>query len=114
MAGILSMQSSGDDLYMSSSAVEFPASDYSQISITMKISAGEPTIGQLFFVTDINKEFDEAKSLVFDVISDGEFHTYNLDMSPVSGWRGLIQQIRLDPVASEGRKIEIDRITVGP
>jgi hypothetical protein len=114
MSGILSMQSNGDDPYMSSSAVEFPARDYGKLHITMKVSTGEPTVGQVFFVTDSDKEFDEAKSLVFDVISDSEFHTYDLDMSSIAGWRGLIQQIRLDPVASGGRTIEIDQIAVEP
>ena len=113
-AGILSMQSSGDDPFMSSSGVEFPANDNGRISITMKVSPGEATIGQVFFISDLDRDFDEAKSLVFDVINDGEFHTYDLDMSSVNGWRGLIAQIRIDPVASEGRMIEIDRISIEP
>lgn len=112
--GILSMQSNGIDPYMSSSATEFPANDNGHISITMKVSPGESTIGQVFFITDLDKEFDEAKSLVFDVISDGKFHTYDLDMSSVGGWRGLVQQLRFDPVVGEGRMIEIDQIAVGP
>ena len=112
--GVLSMQSSGEGPYLVTPPLEFPASDYGQINITMKISPGESTIGQVFFITDLDKEFDEAKSLVFDVISDGEFHTYNLLMSSVSGWQGLIQQLRFDPVVSSGRTIEIDKITVEP
>jgi hypothetical protein len=112
--GVLSMLASGDDPYMVSSAVEFPASDYSQLSITMKVSAGDPTVGEVFFLTDTDPQWNENKYLVFDVISDGEFHTYDLDMSSVSGWRGLIQQIRIDPVVHAGRMIEIDWIEVAP
>jgi hypothetical protein len=114
LAGSLSMQSSGDDPYLVSAPVEFPASNYGQVSITMKVSSGEATIGQVFFTTNDDPFWDEAKSLVFDVISDGEFHTYDLDMSTVSGWRGLVLNLRLDPVGSAGRTIEIDRIAVEP
>lgn len=110
--GVLSMVASGDDPYMVSGPVEFPASDYGQLSISMKVSSGGPTIGQVFFVTDTDAAYDEAKSMVFDVTGDGEFHTYDLDMSSVSGWNGLIRGIRLDPVEGSGRTIEIDRIAV--
>jgi hypothetical protein len=112
--GVLSMVSSGDDPYMSSSAVEFPAHDYGTLSITMKVSEGDPTIGEIFFLTDTDSTWDGDKYLVFDVISDGEFHTYDLDMSSIGEWRGLIQQIRIDPVVRAGRTIEIDRIAVVP
>lgn len=112
--GVLSMVSSGDDPYMVSSGVEFPASDYGQLSVTMKVSSGGSTDGEVFFLTDSDPRWDGTKYLVFDVISDGEFHTYDLDMSSVSGWRGLIKQIRIDPVTSGGITIEIDRIMVGP
>ena len=112
--GILSMQSTGADPYISSAAVEFPAEENRHISITMKVSSGESTIGQIFFVTDLDPNYSEAKSLVFEVVADGEFHTYDLDMSSVSGWSGLVQQLRFDPVAGEEKAIEIDQIAVGP
>ena len=67
--------------------------------------------GQLFFVTDADSDWDEAKSLIFDVIGDGEYHDYVLDMSTVEGWAGVITQMRLDPVESQGRTIDIDIIT---
>jgi hypothetical protein len=80
----------------------------------MKVSEGDPTIGEIFFLTDTDSTWDGDKYLVFDVISDGEFHTYDLDMSSIGEWRGLIQQIRIDPVVRAGRTIEIDRIAVVP
>ena len=60
------------------------------------------------------KNFNSSLILVFDVISDGQFHTYDLDMSSISEWSGLINQIRIDPVVSAGRTIEIDRIAISP
>jgi hypothetical protein len=112
--GVLLMTVTGGDPVMVSPPVEFPARDYSQISITMKVSPGEQTFGEIFFLTDTDSRWDGEKYTTFDVISDGEYHTYDIDMSALSEWKGLIQQIRLDPVVSEGFQIEIDRITILP
>jgi hypothetical protein len=95
---------------MLSSPVTVPADEYNRLGIRMKVSAGGGTGGQLFFVTDTDSDWDEAKSLVFDVIGDGEFHDYELDLSTVDGWSGLIRQLRLDPVWDGGRAIDVDII----
>ena len=76
----------------------------------MNVSAGGGTGGQIFFVTDADSDWDEAKSLVFDVIGDGEYHDYELDMSTVEGWKGVITQLRFDPVWGQGRTIDVDII----
>jgi len=110
---LLTMQSTGDDPYMVSPGVEFPASQYSTLNITMSVSGGDlAALGQVFFTTDTDAALDENKSLVFDVLASGEFKTYELDMSASSGWQGIIQQIRLDPADAAGLTIEIDSITV--
>jgi hypothetical protein len=108
--GNLSMESTGDDPFMVSSPITVPADEYNQLGIRMKISDGGSTGGQLFFVTDADSEWSESKSLVFDVIGDGEYHDYVLDLSTVEGWAGLITQLRLDPVWDQGRIIDVDII----
>jgi hypothetical protein len=108
--GSLLMQSIGDDPSFHSPSISVPANEFNQLTVTMKVSPGTQTGGQLFFVTDADSEWDEAKSLHFDVNSDGIFHTYELNMSGVAGWQGVITDIRLDPVESTGRTIEIDSI----
>ena len=78
----------------------------------MKVSAGD--WAQLFFTTDIDKSYDEAKSLRFKIQGDGEFHTYVLRMPKVDGWQSVITQLRLDPVETPAT-IEIDYIRMeGP
>jgi hypothetical protein len=79
------------------------------IEINMKVSAG--TIGQIFFITNKDAGYDEAKALRFDIRPDGEFHTYSLDMSAVPGWKDLITEIRFDPTIEPGT-IEIDYIRI--
>ena len=108
--GILSMESTGNDPYMFSEPITVPAYKYQKIGIRMRVSPGGSTIGQLFFVTDADSDWDEEKSLVFDVIGDGEYHDYILDMSTVNNWAGVITEMRLDPVTSRDRTIEIDII----
>lgn len=112
--GILTMQSAGEDPILKSPAVELLASENGRLSITMKVSSGgDPTVGQIFFVTNDHTSINEEKSITFDVIADDEFHTYDLDMGSLDTWQGLIRQIRFDPVTIAGTTIEIDQIEVG-
>jgi hypothetical protein len=108
--GNLSMQSTGDDPYMISPPITVPADEYNRLGIRMKISDGDLTGAQLFFVTDADPAWDEAKSLYFNVHSDDEYHDYELDLSTVEGWAGVITKLRLDPVESQGRTIDVDII----
>jgi hypothetical protein len=108
--GNLSMQSTGDDPYMISPPITVPANEYNRLGIRMKISDGDLTGAQLFFVTDADPAWDEAKSLYFNVHSDDEYHDYELDLSTVEGWAGVITKLRLDPVESQGRTIDVDII----
>ena len=105
-AGNLVVESLNDDPYLVSGPTIIPAS-YHTMVITMRVPDGSRTVGQVFFLTDTDPLWDEAKSLVFDVISDGEFHDYELDLSTVGGWEGLITRLRIDPVAVGGLTIEI-------
>ncbi|MBI3679838.1 MAG: hypothetical protein HY235_05520 [Acidobacteria bacterium] len=44
--------------------------------------------------------FSAVRRLPFDVITDGRYHTYEIDMASSPEWRGWITGLRLDPVAS--------------
>ena len=83
------------------------AAAFPRIEIRMKVSSG--TTAQLFFVTAADPTEDGAKSSLFSVIGDGQFHTYTLDMSAVKGWNGTITQIRLDPTDTQ-TSVEVDYI----
>jgi hypothetical protein len=110
LAGNLSMQSTGDDPYMISPNITVPTGEYNLLGVRMKVSDGGWTSGQLFFVTDVDPEWNEAKSFRFDVIGDGEYRDYELDLSTVEEWAGAITQLRLDPVEVQGSSIDIDII----
>jgi hypothetical protein len=108
--GYLFTYSKGDDPYMSSpGGLSVDAGEMQTIEIRMKVSAGE--IADLFFITDIRKVYDPEKMLSFPINSDGQFHTYTLDMSTIDQWQGTITQIRLDPTITTAT-IEIDYIRI--
>ncbi|MGI9649416.1 MAG: hypothetical protein ACR2OI_12960 [Acidimicrobiia bacterium] len=110
--GTLTMTSTGDDPYLHGPAVRFPGGAYQTMVITMSLEAAGPTTpGQVFFITEEDQLFDEAKSVVFNITSDGEMHTYEIDMSSSSGWAGMVALVRLDPGAVAGATISIDSIS---
>lgn len=108
--GTLTLESVTDDPYLVSGPTTIPAS-YDTAIIRMRVSSGADTFGQLFFVTGTDQGWNEAKSLVFDVVADGEFRDYTLDLSTLRTWNGLIEGLRIDPVAASGLTVDIDRIS---
>jgi dipeptidyl aminopeptidase/acylaminoacyl peptidase len=110
--GLLLTESYGTDPYMGSNEnLNIDAASLTTLKIEMRVSAGE--WGQLFFITDSDRVFDEGKSFRFQIISDGQFHVYALDMSQSYHWLGEIEQIRLDPTENPAF-IEIDCIWIEP
>lgn len=108
--GALSFTSTGDDASFISPALVMPA-EYDRLRIEMTVAAGSATRGQVFFITEDDADYGESKSLVFDVIADGEPHAYVLDLGSVPGWDGTITRLRVDPVEVAGRAVAIDRIS---
>ncbi len=54
--------------------------------------------GQIYFITDADPAWNEAKHRDFWLYPDAAgFHTYTLDMSSLSGWSGVLKQLRVDP-----------------
>ncbi len=109
-SGNLTLESIDGDPYIVSGPTTIPAS-YDTMIITMRVSEGPSTVGQVFFLTDTDPNWDEANSLAFDVIADGEFHDYALDLSTVGGWDGIIKRLRIDPVGAAGLTVDISQIT---
>lgn len=108
--GSLTMTSTGEDPVMHSRELSISASDYNQLWIRMKVSGSGPTSGELFFTTDADTELDGTKYYGFEIIADGQWHDYVLDLSAVDAWQGVITLLRLDPVTTAGMEIEIDLI----
>ena len=106
------MESTGEDPYFVSGPLGFSAG-YERVHLRMRVSGGGERVGaELFFATDSLPLHTEDQMQVFEVLADGEFNEYVIDMSDVPTWDGVIINIRLDPAPDAGRVIEIDRIWV--
>ena len=64
---------------------------------------------QLFWATTTSSQ-SEGNSVRFSVVGDGQFHDYELDMSRLPQWRGLITSLRFDPSARSGATFAVDSI----
>ncbi len=89
----------------------FRAQDVPKLYIEMAAHVGAvdggTLTGQLFWADHAQSGnilgdggFAALKSFDFQVINDGQFHVYELDLSSDPYWQGLITQLRLDPVVS--------------
>jgi len=57
---------------------------------------------RLRFTTTTQQKWNNTKSVVFDVVpNDMQMRVYRVDMSKVAGWKGTIDQLRLEPGAGK-------------
>ncbi|WP_309120941.1 Ig-like domain-containing protein [Paenibacillus sp.] len=68
------------------------------VRFRMQTDAPAGTTGKLYFTTLNGTGFSEGNSKAFAIAGNGgEFAEYTLDMSGVSGWNGVLKQLRFDP-----------------
>jgi hypothetical protein len=95
--GVLRTDVTGPDPYMIRSNCAIPADSVRQIRIRMALQPGLAPGAQVFWACADSPEFDEAKSMHFTAIPDGEFHDYLVPVGTHERWRGTITSLRLDP-----------------
>lgn len=86
-------------LVFTSSQSEYSANDYKTIEIVYKVPTTNtyPTYRiELFLSTGDTLTAVGGKSLVQSLITDGEYHTLEVDVSSLGYWSGKINEIRLD------------------
>jgi len=115
--GILTLTIEGGDPFMTSqSGLNINAEDNWEILLRMKNNTPDTT-GQVYFITTTDHGWRQEMSRSFKVVpEDSILRDYVIDMSQVLSWKGFIEQIRLDPLASASSgTVEIDHIIVtGP
>jgi hypothetical protein len=105
--GALRGQSTGADPILQGPALEIEAESVGVLSVRMKSDAADRA--QLFWATSDSPQ-SERNCVHFDVIGDGEFHEYKVDLAKNPHWRGLIVSTRLDPVSGADAHFRIDWI----
>ncbi|MGB2866405.1 MAG: hypothetical protein WBC05_23955 [Sedimentisphaerales bacterium] len=73
----------------------------------------QDTRARLFWRTHSEPGFAEQRSVSFETRPDGQYHTYEIDLSSSLYYKGAIAGLRLDPVSTghEGDYIKIDYIS---
>lgn len=87
----------------------YVAAEYNCISFKMKANAA--SIGNIYVCAGGDRLFSGSRVMSFDIINDGEYHTYVIDLaSAIKDYTGTVTGIRFDVGHSEGETIGIKDI----
>ncbi|MGQ9631401.1 MAG: tetratricopeptide repeat protein [bacterium] len=110
--GVLKTRSLGEDPYMAVNIDDFKgfidADKVKSALVRMKISDGYNA--QVYWAHK-DGEFSESKAKYFDIIGDGKWHEYEVNLSDIPTWNGKVYWFRLDPTNAPGN-VEIDYIQI--
>ena len=109
--GCLTAVSNGIDPAIYSGITEVEAGKYTTVEIRMKADKGR---GAQLFWAPRGRGFVELASVRFDIIADGEFHVYCLDLASNQAWKGIITAFRLDPTDAKDATISLDYVRLDP
>jgi hypothetical protein len=103
----------GDPSILSPEGLGVPISAKTSVRIVMK-NATKGAFGQIYFITDSDLIWDEGKHRDFWLYpEEGGYKTYDLDMSLVAGWTGILKMLRLDPEEGVSKgTFSIERIEI--
>lgn len=71
------------------------AENYDFVEITAKITDGGSS-GMLFLAVGATGSYNDKQSKTFSIVSDGEFHTYQIPLTAINDYTGNITGIRFD------------------
>ncbi len=116
--GILSARSTGGNPYIHSlDQLDFASDSIHGIEIRMSIPRWCGTRAQVFYITEEDPVWSDAKSKRFTITADDAYHTYRVALDDIPGWSGkTIRQFRFHPTnATTGTKdLKIDYIRLVP
>ena len=77
---------------------------YNVATIKLKADVEKDTSASLYFITDTDSKWAQAKCVVVPIKADdnGKFVEYRFEMGKVPGWTGAITALRLDPIGGGG------------
>ncbi len=81
----------------------FPADEYNAVQFTAKTTA---TSGELYFIAGGRAGHNPDQMVRFDLIGDGEWHTYTVVINTVSEYTDVVTSLRFD-VGNGGHKVEL-------
>ncbi|HKY54098.1 MAG TPA: hypothetical protein VJM08_07335, partial [Anaerolineales bacterium] len=113
--GYLTFKVTGGGPFLDSpNPLNISASQTPVVTVRMRIKQSQGTVGHIFFKTSQDTSWN-PEGVEFPVNNDGAFHSYNVLMTKNPAWKGVITQIRLDPLddqVTQNIQFEIDYISV--
>jgi len=91
--------------------LQLRAEDFRALEIRMKVGKG--TRGSVLWSGDRIARFSPDREVAFELVADGEFHTYTVPLSGHPGWKGTVNQFRIDPTDQEA-EAAIDYVRTVP
>ena len=70
--------------------------------------------GRLYFVTDVEPQWNEEKAIGYLIPGDGQWHDLTIDLGAHPRWKGKVTQLRLDPVPDAGGEHRLDYLRLVP
>ena len=107
--GVLLGQSSGIDPYALSPKVFVNKHETTHyVKVNMVVYAGTNAV--IFFTTETDPAWSINKAVTFPIIPDGQWHEYIVDLRNSPNYKGVVNQIRLDPTDASGSIIYVDYV----
>ena len=101
------LQAVGTRPILLSPMLEFDGQKRPIVAVRMAVSAG--SLGRVYAVNQTQLGWEE---LTFPLKSDGQMHTYNIDMGGLRRWQGDVILVGLQPTDSPEAKITIESIEI--
>ncbi len=103
-----------DPIIWSKSGIAIPADMFNKLEIRVryKYNATRAHPIQIYYITDVDKRWNEAKTINIQLKSTdskGEFEEYVIDLSNAKEWKDTVTALRFDPFNASG-EIDIDYI----
>ena len=110
--GVITFTGNGNDPYVytaqnkTKEGLCFPAAEYNAVQFTMKTTS---TWGELYFIAGSRTGHSSDQMVKYDLIGDGEWHTYTVVLTTVPEYTDMVTSLRFD-VGNGGQKVEIKDI----
>lgn len=106
------------DPWFSFDKISYDAADYNILSLTMKVDTQFSTSTTVYMNAGSRSgenptSFSQDQHLGFDLVADGEYHTYLIPVSRIADYTGNVTALRLDFMPVQGAldaKIEISEM----
>lgn len=104
--GVTIKVTNNQDPWISYKNIRFSASEYNVLALTMKADQNFSSNFSVYIVAGAysgsNTAFSSDMSLRFDIIPDGEYHTYYIPLYKISGYAGQVTGLRFDFMTMQG------------